>query len=182
MSMIGSMLLREVSAEKEVNSPDVLLTNLDNELRAVLRYQGENQYNHDGMDISLCEIDMETRLLRSSAAMHDLLILRNGKLLRERGTRRSIGGVMEEGVEQHFNRFEIPLEPGDRIFLFTDGMPDQFGGAKGKKLKISGLTEWIEETAPLPMDEQASLLRFRFEEWIGEQAQVDDVLLIGIEV
>lgn len=182
MSMIGSMLLREVSAEKEVNSPDVLLTNLDNELRAVLRYQGENQYNHDGMDISLCEIDMETRLLRSSAAMHDLLILRNGKLLRERGTRRSIGGVMEEGVEQHFNRFEIPLEPGDRIFLFTDGMPDQFGGARGKKLKISGLTEWIEETAPLPMDEQASLLRFRFEEWIGEQAQVDDVLLIGIEV
>ncbi|MGB6047556.1 MAG: SpoIIE family protein phosphatase, partial [Flavobacteriales bacterium] len=182
MSMIGSMLLREVSAEKEVNSPDVLLTNLDNELRAVLRYQGENQYNHDGMDISLCEIDVETRLLRSSAAMHDLLILRNGKLLRERGTRRSIGGVMEEGVEQHFNRFEIPLEPGDRIFLFTDGMPDQFGGARGKKLKISGLTEWIEETAPLPMDEQASLLRFRFEEWIGEQAQVDDVLLIGIEV
>src|SRR5690606_38803797 len=55
MSMIGSMLLREVSAEQEVNAPDVLLTHLDQELRTVLRYHGENQHNQDGMDISLCE-------------------------------------------------------------------------------------------------------------------------------
>src|SRR5690606_31321179 len=125
---------------------------------------------------------LESRMLRASCAMHDLLILRNGKLLRERGTRRSIGGVLSKGSEQVFDMIHTPLEPGDRIFLFTDGLADQFGGPQGKKLKIAGLIEWIEESAPLPMAEQAELLRFRFEEWIGEQPQVDDVLLIGIEL
>lgn len=182
MSMIGSMLLREVSVEKDVDSPHQLLTSLDKELRTVLRYQGEEQSNQDGMDISICEIDMESKVLRASAAMHDLFILRHGKLLRERGTRRSIGAAQENGTEQRFDMIETTLEPGDRIYLFTDGIPDQFGGENGKKLKVSGMIEWIEETAPLAMDEQAALLRFRFEEWIGEHAQVDDVLMIGIEV
>lgn len=182
MSMIGSMLLRELSAEKEVNSPDVLLTSLDKELRTVLRYQGGDENHHDGMDISICEIDMESLQLRASSAMHDLLIMRNGKLLRERGTRRSIGGVLSDGSEQTFDRIDSPLEPGDRIFLFTDGMPDQFGGEHGKKLKVSGVIQWIEETAALPMQEQATMLRQRFDAWMGDQAQVDDVLLIGIEV
>ncbi len=182
MSMIGSMLLREVSVEKKVNSPDVLLTNLDKELRTVLRYQGEDQHNHDGMDISLCEIDLSTKHLRASAAMHDLFILSKGKLRRERGSRQSIGGALGDGAIQAFSMIEAPLEAGDRVYLFSDGMPDQFGGPHSKKLKVSGLFTWIEETASLPMAEQSEQLRLRFNAWMGDQEQVDDVLLIGIEV
>jgi ligand-binding sensor domain-containing protein/serine phosphatase RsbU (regulator of sigma subunit) len=182
MSMIGSMLLREVSVAKDVNSPDVLLRNLDDELRTVLHYQGEDSSNHDGMDISICEIDMESRRLRMAAAMHDVLIVKGGELVRERGSRRSIGGAINNGAVEDFDLTVIQLEHGDRIYLFSDGVPDQFGGAAGKKLKISGLTAWIEETKDLPMPEQAKALRQHFRSWIGDRDQVDDVLLIGIEV
>ncbi len=182
MSMIGSMLLREVSVVHELNSPDVLLGKLDNELRGVLQYQASDSSSHDGMDISLCEIDMSSRRLRASAAMHDLLIYSKGTLRRERGTRRSIGGAEGSGPDQGFGMIELQLEAGDRVYMFSDGVPDQFGGPKGKKLKVSGLFSWIEETATLPMDEQAEQIRTRFDAWIGEQDQVDDVLLIGFEV
>ncbi|MBK9059526.1 MAG: SpoIIE family protein phosphatase [Flavobacteriales bacterium] len=182
MSMIGGMLLREVSVVHELNSPDVLLRDLDNELRAVLQYQADDLSSHDGMDISLCEFDMATKHLRASAAMHDLLILSNGKLRRERGTRHSIGGALGNDTTQVFSMIEAPLEAGDRVYLFSDGIQDQFGGPQSKKLKVSGLFAWIEETATLPMAEQAEQLRLRFDAWIGDQDQVDDVLLIGIEM
>lgn len=145
-------------------------------------YQGEDQHNHDGMDISICEFDVSTKHLRASAAMHDLFILSNGTLRRERGTRHSIGGALGKDPAQLFSIIETPLFSGDRVYLFTDGIPDQFGGPQGKKLKVTGLFAWIEETAALPMAEQSEQLRLRFDAWIGDQDQVDDVLLIGIEV
>ena len=83
---------------------------------------------------------------------------------------------------QMFSIIEAPLMAGDRVYLFSDGIPDQFGGPQGKKLKVSGLFTWIEETASLPMAEQSEQLRLRFNAWMGDQEQVDDVLLIGIEV
>jgi ligand-binding sensor domain-containing protein/serine phosphatase RsbU (regulator of sigma subunit) len=182
MSMIGSMLLREVSADQGVHSPDVVLKNLDGELRNVLQYQGEDSSSHDGMDISICEIDMDSRHIRASAAMHDLLVVHDGTVLRQRGTRRSIGGVMRNDASESFELIDAQLVPGDRVFLFSDGVPDQFGGPSGKKLKVSGLIAWIEDTKALPIAEQAAILRTRFADWLGERDQVDDVLLIGIEV
>lgn len=181
MSMIGSMLLREVTAEADVTTTDELLQRLDKELRGVLRYEGAESSNTDGMDISICEFDLTTRKIRTSAAMHDLFILRNGELLRERGTRRSIGGA----IHPEQDRFEIreqQLEPGDRVYLFTDGIPDQFGGEAGKKLKVNGLMEWIKTTAALPMSEQSTQINERLKTWMEGHDQVDDMLLIAIEV
>jgi ligand-binding sensor domain-containing protein/serine phosphatase RsbU (regulator of sigma subunit) len=180
MSMIGSMLLREVTVDKDVNAPDDLLQKLDNEISTVLHYQGEG-INHDGMDISLCEFDLKDHRLRLAAAMQDVLIIRNGQLERQRGSRRSIGGPTNS-LTKDFALTEVQLAPGDRIYVFSDGVPDQFGGPAGKKLKISGLTAWIEGTKHLSMMEQADALRERFRDWVSGHDQVDDVLLIGIEV
>jgi serine phosphatase RsbU (regulator of sigma subunit) len=119
MSMIGGMLLREVSVVHELNSPDVLLRDLDNELRAVLQYQADDLSSHDGMDISLCEFDMATKHLRASAAMHDLLILSNGKLRRERGT--PFHQWCTGDTTQVFSMIEARSRP-DRVYLFSDGI------------------------------------------------------------
>lgn len=181
MSMIGSMLLREVSAE-QAGAPHLLLQRLDTELRNVLHYHSEETSSKDGMDISLCELDLDTRHLRLSAAMQDVLIMRDGELVRQRGTRHSIGGVLRNGGLQHFDLHEEVLRPGDRIYLFSDGVPDQFGGDSGKKLKVAGLMELVMDVAHLPMDEQGLVLRRRFREWMGDHDQLDDVLLIGVEV
>ncbi|MBL0317579.1 MAG: SpoIIE family protein phosphatase [Flavobacteriales bacterium] len=67
-----------------------------------------------------------------------------------KGDRRSIGGSqMVENKE--FTLYEFKISPGDMIYLFSDGMTDQFGGVEGKKLKRSGLFNWIKEHAHLDM-------------------------------
>lgn len=182
MSMIGSLLLREVSTDREVQAPDVLLRNLDRELRTVLQYHGDDSASRDGMDISLCELDLQTRRLRFAAAMQDVLLVRDGQLSRLRGSRRSIGGLTTNTTDKPFDLVDLPLSPGDRIYLFSDGVPDQFGGAQGKKLKVSGLMSLIANMQASPMEQQAELLQERLLAWQGAQGQVDDILFIGIEV
>lgn len=182
MSMIGSMLLREITTERGGYAPDHLLARLDSELRNVLHYEGQQGMNTDGMDISICELDLRTGHLSSSAAMHDVVLVRDGQVIRQRGSRRSIGGAQALNGTADISRHEILLQPGDRFYLFSDGVPDQFGGPSGKKLKVSGLLAWLEELGNLPLAQQGEAIHRRLDEWMNGQQQIDDMLLIGVEV
>ena len=42
-----------------------------------------------------------------------------------------------------FNQYEFDLETGDMVYTLTDGFPDQFGGANGKKFKYKQLQELL---------------------------------------
>jgi len=105
---------------------------------------------------------------------------RDGELTEFKGDRMPIGP--QEGTTAGFIPTVIPVLPGDRFFIFTDGLQDQFGGPQGKKLKSSGLKQWITETSILPIDDQYQAISDRFRLWKGNEEQVDDILLIGIQV
>ena len=92
-----------------------------------------------------------------------------------------IGGQQvnkSEGFLQH----HINLQPGDALYLFSDGYADQFGGEKGKKFMIKNLRETLLTINHLPMKEQKNHLYNTFIKWKGVQDQVDDILVIGIKI
>ena len=182
MSMIGSILLRDLSTMHDIDSPDKMLDLLDSEVRALLKQRNDGVTSNDGMDITVCEIDLESRVLRTASAMHSIFLSRNGSIERVKGDRHSIGGFKLNGTPLRFSLQEHQLEPGDKIYLFSDGLPDQFGGLAGKKLKIKGALDLLGEVTHCTMDEQADLLRNKFKSWMNGFEQVDDVLLIGIQV
>jgi hypothetical protein len=64
--------------------------------------------------------------------------------------------------------------------MFTDGFADQFGGDKNKKYNISRFRELILSISGLPMDQQKNQLDKAFESWMGNNEQIDDVLVIGL--
>ena len=134
------------------------------------------------MDISVCEIDLRTHKLRVASAMHDMLVFRDRELVRVKGERWSIGGFQRNGHPNTFERLEHDLRPGDRIYLYSDGIPDQFGGLQGKKLKVSGVMDMVASFCDLSMEEQSHLFRNKFLSWMNGYEQVDDVLFIGIEI
>ena len=49
------------------------------------------------------------------------------KLVEYKATKRPIGDHVNDNI---FETQEIKLEPGDSIYLFSDGFADQFGGEK----------------------------------------------------
>jgi len=85
-------------------------------------------------------------------------------------------------MEKYFDDQEYYLNKGDTIYLFSDGLPDQFGGNDGKKLKIARLKRLIEQVSHLPMSEQEVVISDFYKEWKGSYEQVDDILLIGVKL
>ena len=65
--------------------------------------------------------------------------------------------------------------------MFTDGMPDQFGGPRSRKLGLKNLRQIIIDKETKNMTEVQEVFEERFTEWKGKNKQTDDVLVIGIK-
>jgi serine phosphatase RsbU (regulator of sigma subunit) len=181
MSLISSTIIKDILAKTGLTGPGDLLYRLDAEIMQVLNQPESEVQTSDGLDISVCEFDLDTNVLKFSSAMRPVIVIRAGESLYIRGSKYSIGGSRYHTVKD-FTEEVIELSKGDSVYLFSDGYPDQFGGNRGKKLKIAGVKEIISEIYRRPMTEQGTELQRRLEDWQGDYQQIDDVLFIGIKL
>ena len=77
---------------------------------------------------------------------------------------------------------QLQLQKGDTIYIFSDGYVDQFGGPKGKKFKSKPFKNLLLSIAGENMVRQNELIDKAFEDWRGENEQVDDVCIIGVKI
>ena len=184
MSMLGMSMLNELVNEQGLLEPAMILTRLREKVIASLRQKGAEGEQKDGMDMTLCVVDTTQMTLTYALANHVLYLVRNkgeeNELLEFKGDRHPVGILSEKLME--FHQFEVPIIKGDRIYTFTDGYADQFGGPKGKKFKYLQLKELIQSAQTKTMEMQGELIANSFESWKGDLEQIDDVCLIGIEI
>jgi serine phosphatase RsbU (regulator of sigma subunit) len=181
LSLIGVSLFRETVLERGVVRPEGILEALRTGVIDALNGQGDEEEGHrDGMNVSVVSIDRQAMQLDYAGAYAPIFIVRQGELIELKGDRIPVG--YHDGELRAFTGTSMPLQKGDRIYLFSDGLQDQFGGPQGKKLRSSGLKEWVLNTAELSMDDQYQTISDRFRLWKGREEQIDDVLLIGLEV
>ena len=85
-----------------------------------------------------------------------------------------------------FTNHEIILNKSDRIYLFSDGFPDQFGGPKGKKFLSKSFKHLLIETSELSMNEQCAKIEDSLKNWLCFEGkiyeQIDDITVLGIEI
>ncbi len=149
----------------------------------------------DGMDIALCALDLMDRKVWFAGAHNPLYRVTNtdtstSEELRtlEVGERKLVeykASKQPVGAFDHMEPFkttEIQLEPGDCIYLFSDGYADQFGGEKGKKYKYANFKKLLMEIESKEMDTQKEMLDLEFNRWKGELEQIDDICIIGLRV
>jgi len=180
MSMIGSTLLQDIVSRKRISQPSEILKLLDKQIFETLNQNVELGVSNDGMDMVVCEFNAKTRHIRFASAMRPVIIVIEGEPYYIKGNRLSVGG--ESVIEKYFDDQEYYLKEGDTVYLFSDGLPDQFGGVDGKKFKIARLKRLIEQVSKLPMIEQKEAVSKYFFNWKGDHDQVDDILLMGIKV
>jgi len=133
----------------------------------------------DGMDISLCALDIKTYSLKWSGANNPLWVLRNNEIIEYKADKQPIGKHFDA---KPFTFFETNLQKNDIIFIFTDGFQDQFGGAKEKKYRVSQMRELFLSIVDKNMEEQLKIIDASFESWKGDLEQIDDVCIIGVRV
>ena len=180
MSMIGSTLLQDIVSRQKISKPSEILTMLDKQIFTILNQNLEEGVSNDGMDIVVCEFTLKNRHIRFSSAMRPVLLVMGGETYYIKGNRASVGGQTVQ--EKYFDDQEYYLNEGDIIYMFSDGLPDQFGGTEGKKMKVARLKNLIGDISGLPVHEQEEALRKFYNEWKGNYEQVDDILFMGIQV
>ena len=76
----------------------------------------------------------------------------------------------------------IKYNSGEKIYLYSDGYQDQFGGPKGKKFLTKKFRELIHEISSDSMSNQKQRLNEEFVKWKNKEDQTDDILVIGLEL
>lgn len=179
MSIIGHSLLNEVAENHKLHNPAEVLKTLNRELIRTLKQKNGHEMVGDGMDISLVHIDLENMAVTFSGAYHPMYWM-NGKLNVIKGDRQPIGGY-HHSPSRDFQNHTIKLTSGDAIYLFSDGITDQFGGPSNKKFQSRRLQNIIEENHKYSMQAQSYLLRQAIQKWRGSGEQIDDISIIGIK-
>ncbi|MBN1598185.1 MAG: SpoIIE family protein phosphatase [Bacteroidales bacterium] len=184
MSMIGNRLLNEIVNEKKQSSPSEILSSLNILIREALRQ--EETDNNDGMDMSLCKFENKGNnkyKLVYSGAKRPLYVIKNNenKLITHRGDRKSIGGYSLSKREIKFTNYEIDVESGDMIYLFSDGIIDQ-NGPDRKKFGRLRLEEALIDCAKLRPIEQKAIVLQRLKDYMQNEDQRDDITLVGLKI
>lgn len=180
MSIVGNNQLNYALNVENETKPSEILRILDEGVTATLR-QTKNESVKDGMDLAMVTIDVKNRRVQYSGAFNPLILVRKGDIQKFKADRIPIGGHIIE-AKKSFTNQEFVYEDGDVIYIFSDGYADQFGGPKGGKYMSGRFVKYLQSIADRPVEQQYDLLDREIAEWMGDEAQVDDILVIGIKL
>lgn len=181
MSMLGITFLNEILNSYIITNADDCLNYLKTKVISSLHQSGEIGESKDGLDIGFCIIDRDDQQISYAGAHIPLVIVRNQQLLFFKADPRPIG-IYSKFDNYLFKQHVIDYQKGDVLYMFSDGIIDQFGGEKNKKFKKSRLKKLLVEIAQKPMDEQKQILYNVFHDWKGNNDHIDDVLVMGVRL
>lgn len=180
MSMIGSELIRNIINVQNVEEPAQILDRLNKGIADSFNKEVEKITLKDGMDLSLCSIDMKRGILEFAGAFNSGYLVRDETITELKADRVSVGLTQSQQV-QTFTNLTIPLEKNDIIYMFTDGYADQFGGPREKKFMYRRFRHLLLTIHKLTLDQQKTILEETIENWMGKVDQIDDILVIGFK-
>ncbi|MBA3682094.1 MAG: tetratricopeptide repeat protein [Bacteroidetes bacterium] len=181
MSMLGNSLLNQIVLNSKTDSPDVILKELHFHVVKTLNENIQQRDSKDGMDIALLRMDPKKKEILFSGAGRPLYIIQNKQLGILKADKYSIGGFYDT-QEVNYLLHKIKIDTPTQLYMFTDGVPDQFGGPKGKKFMSKKLQELLVQTSDLSVSEQEQRFKSVFESWKRSVEQTDDVTLVSIRL
>jgi len=205
LSILGISFLNEIFISSESTHPNEILNKLRDHVIQSLHQTGKKGESQEGIEIALCVIDKQRRILEFAGANRPIYIIRNtttGKPPAKRKDQRSIRideddsgyqcmhvmadkmpiGIFDQEATVPFTNREIQLRKNDSIYLFSDGYVDQIGGPSRKTFRSKYFKQLLIEIQDSPMRMQKKRLLKRMKEWQGNIEQIDDILVVGIKI
>jgi len=180
MSIIGHNSLNKVVREYGLTRPGAILDQLNAEVVKALMQRNEETIN-DGMDMSLIAFDKKKFTLEFAGAYNSVYLVRKGEIFMYKADRFPIG-MSSIQAKKSFQNQTIDIQPGDMIYMSSDGYADQFGFSDGKKYKSGNVKKLLCGIWDLPVDDQRDQLAKEILTWKGDLEQVDDIMFIGTRI
>ena len=181
MSVISFRLLNQAVRDFQLYKPNEILTFLNEEINKAMSDQQTGLESKDALDISLIVIDQNSEEVSFSGLGQRVLHFRDGTITELRGDRAHIGQNLSTAVKP-ISCQQLTGKKGDVLYLFSDGIVDQFGGSDLKKFGIERLRNFLKENGNAGMKEQKFGIKTAFLTWMYVRPQIDDVLLLGVRI
>jgi serine phosphatase RsbU (regulator of sigma subunit) len=179
VSIICSNALSKSLQEDKITSPAKILDATRQLVEQ--RFVRATDSIKDGMDISLCCLNVKSKTITWAGAMNPLWVVqKEAKEIQEiKPDRQAIGRIENPKL---FTEHKLKLAVGDSVYLFSDGYPDQFGGPKGKKYMKGKMKKYVLSVQNESMQEQLASFEKEFNSWKGSIEQIDDVCVMGVRI
>jgi len=183
MSIIANDLLNYAVHELGLSSPAEILNALQDGIKTKLK-QKDRKSSQDGLDIAIICYQRSKNIVQFAGAKNPIIIVHDGNAQIIEGDRLSIGGLnqLKSKQIQNFTNHTFSVHSGDRIYLLTDGVFDQFGGENERKFGRNRFIEMVQHMYPQNFETQKQFLTKTIHDWKGDGRQIDDMLIIGIEI
>lgn len=181
MSILGITALNEITSESKNLYTNYLANQLREKIKLMLRQDDTSVRSiRDGMDIALLSYVPSISTVFFTGAAMPLWIIRDNQLIEIKAGRNPIGIYPKE---KPFEEETVPVQKGDRIYLFSDGFADQQGDDENSsKLKMNRFRQILLETAKFSPEIQREKLVYFLEKWQGGRAQTDDITMLCLLV
>ena len=179
MSMIGTSLLNEIIVEKGIKDTNMILDEMRKQIIKSLN-QDTKDDQKDGMDISICKLNMKKKTLEFSGAHNPLVIVSGNEISTFKGDSQAVG--LETVDIKPFTKHSMKLKKDDMVYIYSDGYQDQFGGENGKKYKTANFKKLLLKISSQNEKKQLKLLEIEFANWMKNEDQIDDVCVMGVRI
>ncbi|MFW5792971.1 MAG: tetratricopeptide repeat protein [Bacteroidota bacterium] len=180
MSMLGLSFLNEIVSKKGITQPNIILDLMRESVIEALQQKGRFADQSEGINMSLCTWDTANNKLYFAGAKNPIIIIKDKKTLKTIPADKQ--PIATHKKLQAFTLQEIQLEKGDKIYLSTDGFHDQFGGQNYQRFKRKNLKDLLLSISDYSLQNQKEILDKTFEDWKGDNEQIDDVTIMAIKV
>jgi PAS domain S-box-containing protein len=179
ISLIAVKTLKNILDHDNMPYPSLVLKRLDESMSHFINPDADIQVS-DSADMALFSIDHQLMLCYASARIR-IFVLRGEELFDLKGDRFSVGNRFHATMFNAENR-TFQLQPGDRVYVMSDGMYDQLGGDRYKRFGSKRMKQLLIDTAHLTMNAQRLAVEEFLSDWRGSEPQTDDMTMIGIRV
>jgi CheY-like chemotaxis protein/serine phosphatase RsbU (regulator of sigma subunit) len=178
LSILGITLLNETVVHEHILQPDKILESLRTKIiRSLGQKDGERKIK-DGIEGIVINYEPDSGKLQYSGSFNPLILIHAGELTTIKADSFSIGFSDEN---KNFTLNEIYVEANDAIYMFSDGIIDQFGGPVNRRFMVRHLKEIFFRNYDADMKLQKEILQREINSWKGDLVQTDDIIVMGIK-
>jgi len=189
MTLIMASLLDNLLQHSNPRDPASLMSQMNRLVKSTLAQDGkfdDGGGSDDGMDTAFVWFNTTERSLTWAAAKTPLFIVEPTSsdatspvtIEQFNGDRMGVG-YRSTPMRHTWANHNLTLAPGSSVFITTDGIIDQPGGAKRIAFGKKRFKNMLIEHHALPLMAQGSLIMQTFNAYQGEQTRRDDVTFFG---
>ncbi len=182
ITMTVSSCLKRILHDEALEMPGEVLGRLNVMLKHSLNKDRVKTENDDGLDMALCYRQKEENCVRYAGARLPLYVATNPRepLSKIKPGKQSLGYLYCSNTFV-YETHTVPIRPGMRLFMWTDGFTDQVGGQRGLPFGGTRLMSLLEKNADKAVESIGPVLLKAFHDWRGDLPVQDDITILGVE-